>query len=433
MEVTVSSIITAMSLYISVYSVVRATALTQQDNECTPLNEGHPVRKTENHCFCYKPKWSPDIVWSAAQIHLQSTERVSVLLQLNCTDPMDMHAYISCWLHSDWKPRETKDVLIDVDRLDKDFCFHLNASNTPTAYTVTVRKIGFNLQIFAVLIGILLFCIADKLSRSSIFFYTTGTLLGMTVSVLFLLIVLRRFISKTSTFWLLTSMCCFLTAYVVQFLNENVTWIWTEKKPYVIGYFLTLGLLSFAACYSHGPLHSEFSINLFSWTLQVIGCILIYFGHPVYDIGAAVIAVLLLCKGLPYLFWAMNYIYRKMRQKKPIIRFLTEEEYNEQCEVETLEALKELRDFCRNPDFNSWLTISRLSSPKRFAEFVLGSNHVSSEEVTAHEQQYGLGSLFLEELVVQDMEVEPNLQVTVGQNENDYAENLDIQLYPQSK
>lgn len=372
-------------------------------------------------------------MWPALQIHIQSKESVYVLPKINCTDPEDMHAYVSCWLHSVWTPRPSKDVLIDVNRLDKDFCFYLNVSSTPAVYSVTVRKIWFNLQLFAILTGILLFCLADKLSRSSIFFYVTGIMLGMTASVLFILIVLKRFISKPSTFWLLISTCCFLTAYVVQFLSENIIWIWTEKKPYVIGYFVTLGSLSFAACYSHGPLHSEFSFNLFTWMLQIIACILIYFGHPVNEMAFAVIAVLLLsCKGLPCFYRAISYIYRKVRHKKPIIQFLTEEEYHEQCEVETLKALKELRDFCNSPDLNLWLTVSRLSSPKRFAEFVLGSSHVSSEEVTTHEQQYGLGSLFLEDLIVQDREVDHNLQATVGQNIND-TEDLEIGMYPQSE
>ncbi|XP_066433187.1 nuclear envelope integral membrane protein 2 isoform X2 [Eleutherodactylus coqui] len=261
---------------------------------------------------------------------------------------------------------------------------------------------------------------------SSIFFYAAGAMLGMAASVLFLVIVLKRFISKPNTLWLLISLCCFLTAYVGQFLNQHMAWIWAEKKPYVIGYLVTLALISFSACYSHGPLRSEFSFSLFTWTLQTIACFLIYFGHPVNEIAFAVIAVLLSSKGLPRFFRAIRYIYSKVRRKKPIFGFLTEEEYNEQCELETLKALKDLRDFCSSPDFNSWLTVSRLSSPKRFAEFVLGSSHVSCEEVTAHEQQYGLGSLFMEDLIVQDREVEHNLQVTVGQNENDYTEDLEM-------
>ncbi|XP_056389682.1 nuclear envelope integral membrane protein 2 isoform X2 [Hyla sarda] len=354
---------TALSLYVII--VVRAGEMTLPDVQCTSLNEGHPVDKTQNHCFCYKPNWHMDMVWSTLQIHVQSKESVFFLPHHNCTQPEDVYDYIYCWLDGVTRPRDFEDVLIDISRLDKDFCFHIKFSKKSSTYSVTVLKIWFHLRIFAVLAGILLFCLADKLSRSSLFFYATGIMLGMTASVLFLLIALKRFISKPNTFWLLLSTCCFLTAYVVQFLTENITWIWTEKKPFVIGYFVTLGLLSFAACYSHGQLHSEFSFNLFSWMLQIIACLLIFFGHPVYEIAFSIIAVLLSCKGIPYLHRAISYIYRKVRYKKSVIRYLTEEEYNEQCEVETLKALKELHDFCNSPDVNSWLMVSRLSSPKR--------------------------------------------------------------------
>ena len=46
-------------------------------------------------------------------------------------------------------------------------------------------------------------------------------------------------------------------------------------------------------------------------------------------------------------------------------RFLTEEEYILEGEVETKKALSELRQYCRSPDCNAWKVISRLNSPSR--------------------------------------------------------------------
>ena len=46
-------------------------------------------------------------------------------------------------------------------------------------------------------------------------------------------------------------------------------------------------------------------------------------------------------------------------------RLLTEEEYQKQGEVETHQALEELRKYCTSPEFNTWKTVSRLQSPKR--------------------------------------------------------------------
>ncbi|NXU17144.1 NEMP1 protein, partial [Pardalotus punctatus] len=78
-------------------------------------------------------------------------------------------------------------------------------------------------------------------------------------------------------------------------------------------------------------------------------------------------------------------------------RLLTEEEYRLQGEVETRRALAELRSFCQSPEFSAWSTVSRIQSPKRFADFVGGASHVTSDEVFVHEREFGLESLFIDE------------------------------------
>ncbi|NXK87287.1 NEMP1 protein, partial [Formicarius rufipectus] len=83
-------------------------------------------------------------------------------------------------------------------------------------------------------------------------------------------------------------------------------------------------------------------------------------------------------------------------------RLLTEEEYRLQGEVETRKALEELRSFCQSPDFSAWTTVSRIQSPKRFAEFVGGASHVTPNEVSVHEREFGLDSLFIDEQLFED-------------------------------
>ncbi|NWR90663.1 NEMP1 protein, partial [Furnarius figulus] len=85
-------------------------------------------------------------------------------------------------------------------------------------------------------------------------------------------------------------------------------------------------------------------------------------------------------------------------------RLLTEEEYRLQGEVETLKALEELRSFCRSPDFSAWTAVSRIQSPKRFAEFVGGASHVTPNEVSVHEREFGLDSLFIDEQLFEEDE-----------------------------
>lgn len=84
-----------------------------------------------------------------------------------------------------------------------------------------------------------------------------------------------------------------------------------------------------------------------------------------------------------------------LKSEKLVVKYLTEDEYREQADAETTSALEELRCACQRPDFPSWLAVSRLQSPKKFADFVLGGSHLSPEEISLHEEQYGLG--FLEE------------------------------------
>ncbi|NXJ72642.1 NEMP1 protein, partial [Rostratula benghalensis] len=78
-------------------------------------------------------------------------------------------------------------------------------------------------------------------------------------------------------------------------------------------------------------------------------------------------------------------------------RLLTEEEYRVQGEEETRRALEELRSYCRSPAFSAWTAVSRIQSPKRFADFMGGAGHVTPKEISVHEQEYGLGDIFLEE------------------------------------
>ena len=57
--------------------------------------------------------------------------------------------------------------------------------------------------------------------------------------------------------------------------------------------------------------------------------------------------------------------FARFRLFPPRHRFLTEEEYLQQGEVETRNALKDLREYCRSPDCNAWKVVSRLKSPAR--------------------------------------------------------------------
>ncbi|MBZ3882873.1 Nuclear envelope integral membrane protein 1 [Sciurus carolinensis] len=168
----------------------------------------------------------------------------------------------------------------------------------------------------------------------------------------------------------------------------------------LIGYILAVGFMSFAVCYKYGPLENERSINLLTWTLQLMGLGFMYSSIQIPHIALAVIIIALCTKNLEYPIQWLYITYRKMCKatEKPVPpRLLTEEEYRIQGEVETRRALEELREFCNSPDCSAWKTISRIQSPKRFADFVEGSFHLTPNEVSVHEQEYGLGSIIAQD------------------------------------
>jgi len=66
---------------------------------------------------------------------------------------------------------------------------------------------------------------------------------------------------------------------------------------------------------------------------------------------------------------------------RPKVKLLSEEEYIAQRNEETKKALEDLRAYCQSPESKPWKTVTRLSSPSRFAEFIQGSPHITENEI----------------------------------------------------
>jgi hypothetical protein len=70
--------------------------------------------------------------------------------------------------------------------------------------------------------------------------------------------------------------------------------------PLLTGYILTVGFMSFAVCYKYGPLENERSINLLTWTLQLLGLGLMYSSIQIPHVAFALIVIALCTKNLEY-------------------------------------------------------------------------------------------------------------------------------------
>ncbi|NXY89317.1 NEMP2 protein, partial [Alcedo cyanopectus] len=373
---------------------------------CSFLQEMDVIQKREENCYCYVQNRTIHLqyIWSTLQVRVNSREIFRfepISEQRNCGNSETVLEFAACVVQIFWKTETSTETFLSIKQYGKDVCFRIEPFKTEP-YTVSVKREMLDGKLLGFfLTGIFLFHFANTLSRNTNFFYLSGIILGVLALLVFVLLTLRRFIPRHSTFWILMSGCWMSSLYFIYCFKENMQWLWSEHRSYLLGYFLAVGMTSFAICYQHGPLTTEPSVTLFTWVIKLTAFLLIYCGVTIPEVAYAVIAASLCSSSLRYPLSVASHLGRKMKNhfkpKKLVFKFLTEEEYQEQGERETARALEELCSFCRNPDFPSWLAVSKLQAPHRFAGFVLGSPHISAAETEAHEQEYGIWSFLLEE------------------------------------
>ncbi|ERE85765.1 nuclear envelope integral membrane protein 2 [Cricetulus griseus] len=374
---------------------------------CKSLKETDLIKTTVSDCYCYNQNWQIEwtYMWSTVQVTVTSRgllRFVYITGNHNCQHPEGILSFIRCVIHNFWAPEESNKMTMLITPYGETVCFSVKPIGRVFTYTVSMDRNIVDFKLLLVFMaGIFLFIYAKTLSQSPAFYYSSGTVLGVLMTPVFVLLMAKRYIPKYSTFGALMIGCWFASVYVVCQLMEDLKWLWYGNRIYVLGYILVVGLCSFAACYRHGPLADEWSRGLLMWTLRFLSLVLVYTGVAVPLFAYAVMVLLLFSWSLRYPLRAFSYLRWKMRSwfatEPLVVRFLTDDEYREQAEAATASALEELRRACCRPDFPSWLAVSRLQAPKKFADFVLGESHLSPEEVSTHETQYGLGGAFLEE------------------------------------
>ncbi|XP_067891744.1 nuclear envelope integral membrane protein 2 isoform X2 [Heterodontus francisci] len=350
--------------------------------------------------FCYEFSQNPVFMdyWSAVKVKISS----SGLLELTypseeniINEPETVVDFIVHFYHQVISSKSpASEFIISVECYDCKTCFKVKPVNLTTEYTITVTRKSFEPKLmFLFVAGIILFLYARPVSRSELFYYCAGVMLGIFAPLVLLLLVCRRLMQKR-TFLLLMIGSWSVSVFLIYLSVLNLS----QYRKYLFGYLFVAGCLSYLICSRHGPLSDDCSINLLSWTLQLVASVMIYCGVTYSQCAYTVIVILLCASNLHHPVNLTCYIYRKIKQfiKKPQVHFLTEDEYREQTEMETIKALEELRRYCKAQDFPAWEIVSKVSSPKRLADFILGAYHLTLEEVQNHEQQYGIGGSFLE-------------------------------------
>ncbi|XP_066221939.1 nuclear envelope integral membrane protein 1 [Saccopteryx leptura] len=372
------------------------------DLKVSMLQESRVYKMDTRQQFCYEnvliPKWHD--IWTRIQIRVNSSKLVRVT-QVENEEKLKELEQFSIWnFFSSFLKEKLNDTYVNVGLYSTKTCLKVEIIEENTEYSITVTR-RFDPKLFLIfLLGLMLFYCGDLLSRSQIFYYSTGMSVGIVASLLIIIFMLYKLMPKKSPIYIILVGGWSFSLYLIQLVFKNLQEIWRCYWQYLLSYVLAVGFMSFAVCYKYGPLENERSINLLTWTLQLVGLCFMYSGIQIPHIALAIIIIALCTKNMEYPIRWLYITYRKMykaTEKAAPPPLLTEEEYRIQGEVETQKALEELRQFCNSPDCSAWKTVSRIRSPKRFADFVEGSFHLTPNEVSVYEQEYGLGSIMAQD------------------------------------
>nr|XP_028577094.1 nuclear envelope integral membrane protein 1 isoform X2 [Podarcis muralis] len=373
-----------------------------------PLEDHRMQKENSSKQFCYTnkvtPKWHD--IWTRIQIRVKSSKMIRVIQVENEEKLKELEGF-NVWNYiGSFFKEKLNDTYVTVGLYSNKTCLKVDVLEEGSNYTIIVAR-TFDPKLFVVtFLGLLLFFCADLMSRSPLFFYSAGISIGVLSSLLIVIYVMSRMVPKKSPIYLMLVGGWSFSVYLIQLVFRNLQEICKLYWEYLLGYLLVVGCISFAVCYKYGPLENERSINLLTWGLQVLGLLFLYAGIQIRQIAIALIVIAFCTKNLEYpVMWAYAIYSRKVStapEKPSPPRLLTEEEYRIQGEVETRRALEELREYCSSPEFSAWKAVSRIQSPKRFADFVEGASHVVPNEVSVHEQEYGLGGSFLEDQLFEE-------------------------------
>jgi len=259
-------------------------------------------------------------------------------------------------------------------------CFSIR---TESNFKININSFVFdNKRLAMFIVGLLLFRYSDRLSHNSLFYYLCGITIGVTTSFLIIILFISRLIPKKKLMIGYLGASSMLGLYAAQILIENLNMILLLYYKFILGYIIFSILVSFVVCYRYGPVTNPRSINLIRWTLQIIG--LTFITLCSFHLEAMMFVNIL---SVVFYYTKLSLPFTLLPKSKPKLRLLSEDEYIQQALIETPKALEELRKFCQSPNCDSWKVVNKLRDPKKFAEFMETSAHVSSDVVEEYEKE----------------------------------------------
>jgi len=340
--------------------------------------------------FCWKgkyPTWS--LVWDSGSFHLNINNEDFKVYYGNNVSSVEDQANSSerfwnpelPWSTGNWHARMPWRSSKFRFNPFQDCCYGIASSES---YRMQLEYQNINLLLVSLfLTGLTLFLLAPFLSRSTMVHYTTWVTLGIFFSLVCLTYIMQKRFRQSFFSWVFIaySLSFYLMSSTLYSLNTMLS---TTSLPWVLGYCLVTGLVSWAALYRLGPPSHPRTLSLIQWTLQGFSFILMAMSS--YNTKATIIiaSCFLIFSMVPYgtLYVFLSKVRWMLFRPKRLV--LTGSQFQEQSARETRLALEQLRRHCQNNEETAWSLVTRLRSPGRFAEFVEGGSHVTEEEVEGH-------------------------------------------------
>ncbi|XP_077284731.1 nuclear envelope integral membrane protein [Arctopsyche grandis] len=263
-------------------------------------------------------------------------------------------------------------------------CFAINSVQSHTL-SIEVKNVD-HWRITFLIIGIVLFFWARSLGENTLFYYAIGVSIGICASFMVLVYILSRMLPGKPIVYGSMVGGWAVGIYFFQLIWSNFQPLLLVYRNYVIWYILISGFISFIVCYKKGPPSDRRSKNLIVWTLQILGFVAIYFSTEVLEAIIAIYTFLLLVKYVPRR-WTNKIISYWAYKFPPKRVLLTQEQYYEEGIRETAKALEDLRGYCSSPECKQWELVRKLKYPSKFANFMDGSDHISSDEINDYDTE----------------------------------------------
>ena len=268
--------------------------------------------------FCYDGVVpSVSLFWSSAAMKLDLTNHnYEVYLSNNISGVIGLAKLReSEWFYSGlpWRSKEFKISPFE------NACVGIQ---TVEGYTISLQWKHVNYMMLSITIaGLTMFMMAPKLCRNTFFHYTTGISVGLLLSLVIMTYLLQRRVKQSLFSWV---------GVVYSFSLYLMTKTWYNIKEYlteqyfhlVVGYVLIAGLISFGVIYRMGPPSDHRTLNLITWSMQLVALVMIFVSSYHQTASTALIIMIVSWAAIPS--WIKSGVNTQVRKRffKPKVQKL---------------------------------------------------------------------------------------------------------------